>query len=109
MTGRRRGGFWRDFYFWASFHIFCGILPIFFFTPLPHGLTDDLRPEETEAPIRDSYPIQNAIAFDAGWNDPSMDDYNRLTVLGDAVTDDDDACDTTLAQYQQITFTAKTQ
>ena len=36
--------------------------------------------DEAEFPIRESYPLQNAVANSSGWNDPRMDDYNRLAV-----------------------------
>jgi hypothetical protein len=36
--------------------------------------------EDADFPIRESYPLQNAIANSAGWNDPRMDAYDRLAI-----------------------------
>lgn len=33
---------------------------------------------EAEFPIRESYPLQNAVATSAGWDDPHMDSYDSL-------------------------------
>ena len=35
--------------------------------------------DAAEFSIHETYPLQNAVAGSAGWNDPIMDAYNRLT------------------------------
>jgi hypothetical protein len=36
--------------------------------------------DETEFPVRESYPLQNAVASAGGWDQPNMDAYARLVM-----------------------------
>ena len=36
--------------------------------------------EEADSGVRESYPLQNAVARSAGWDDPRMDDYDQMAV-----------------------------
>ena len=67
----------------------------------PRRATQQLESEEFD--IRQSYPLQEQVAREAGWDDPAMDEYNDYLQEATPVADGtamDDCSATGVASYK---------